>query len=160
MRLTTSPLIISIVICMLFVVLANLNESSGQFIPIPPPGPNTPNSDQSQTNGDVSKAPNIEFLTPSLKQGKNVFTVKVIGGAAIDLVQMKQASNGKIVATKMEPEGKNTYKLLVDAQSPSKVIVIRAFDINGRYAEAVKIYNVQQSSDLLAPLKNFFGGIF
>ena len=95
-----------------------------------------------------------------MKQGKNVFTVKVIGGASIDLVQIKVASNGKIVATKMEPEGQNIYKLLVDAQGPSKVIVVRAFDINGRYAEAVKIYSVQQSSDLLAPLKDFFGGIF
>jgi hypothetical protein len=145
---------------MLSAVFANLNESSGQFIPIPPPGPNAPDSGQSQIKGDVATAPNIEFLTQSLKQGKNVFTVKVIGGASIDLVQIKQASNGKIIAAKMEPEGKNTYKFLVDAQSPSKVIVIRAFDINGRYAEAVKIYNVQQSSDLLAPLKNFFGGIF
>jgi hypothetical protein len=145
---------------MLFSMFANLNESSGQFIPIPPPGPNTPNSDQSQIKGDVASAPNIEFLTQSLKQGKNVFTVKVIGGAPIDLVQIKLANNGKIVATKMEPEGKNTYKLLVDAQGPSKVIVIRAFDINGQYAEAVKIYNVQASSDLLAPLKNLFDGIF
>ena len=145
---------------MLFAVFANLNESSGQFIPIPPPGPNAADSGQSQIKGDAATAPYIEFLTPSLKQGKNVFTVKVIGGASIDLVQMKQASNGKIVAAKMEPEGKNIYKLLVDAQGPSKVIVIRAFDINGRNAEAVKIYNVTQSSDLLAPLKNFFGGIF
>ena len=145
---------------MLFAAFSSLNESSGQFIPIPPPGPNAPDSGQSQIKGDAATAPNIEFLTPSLKQGKNVFTVKVIGGASIDLVQIKQASNGKIIATKMEPEGKNIYKLLLDAQGPSKVIVIRAFDINGRYAEAVKIYNVQQSSDLLAPLKNFFGGIF
>ena len=145
---------------MLFSMFANLNVSSGQFIPIPPPGPNAPNSDQSQSKEDAATAPNIEFLTSSLKQGKNVFTVKVIGGASIDLVQIKVASNGKIVATKMEPEGQNIYKLLVDAQGPSKVIVVRAFDINGRYAEAVKIYSVQQSSDLLAPLKDFFGGIF
>src|SRR6476659_2841485 len=123
MRLTTSPLIISIVICILFAVFANLNESNGQFIPIPPPGPNAPDSGQSQIKADVATAQNIEFLTPSLKQGKNVFTVKVIGGAPIDLVQIKLVSNGKIVATKMEPEGKNIYKLLVDAQDPSKVIV-------------------------------------
>lgn len=136
-----------------------------QFIPIPPPGGNTQyqnieNVTQSQSGPTITNPPTIDFVTQTLKQGKNVFSVKVTGSAPIQLVQIKLATGGKIVAIKMPQEGTDIYKMLVDAEPPSKVIVIRAFDVNGRYAEAVKQFDVQQSSDVIGSIKNFFGGLF
>jgi hypothetical protein len=149
----------SFVLMVVLVAIFSQQSSFAQFIPVPPPGPSSATNTQAPGTTSNSSVPTIEFDTPTLKQGKNVFSVKVIGNAPIDYVQMKEASNGKIIATKMEPESGNVYKLLVDAQGPSKVIVIRAFDVNGRYAEAVKVYDVQGSADVLGSIKDFFGGL-
>jgi hypothetical protein len=162
MRILNPVAFISFSILILFII-GTSKPSYSQFIPIPPPSGNPPqvqNVQQNGTNSTIPVPPVIEFLTPTLKQGKNVFSVKVVGSAPIQLVQIKQASDGKVVATKMTQEGSNTYKMLIDAQGPSKVIVIRAFDMNGRYSEAVKLYDVQQSQDVVGTLKNFFGGLF
>jgi hypothetical protein len=149
---------LSIISLIVVAVFSSHQNSFAQFIPVPPPGPSSSSNTQQETS-PASSVPTVEFLTQSLKQGKNVFSVKVVGSAPIDYVQMKVASNGKIVATKMEPENGNIYKLLLDAQGPSKVVVIRAFDVNGRYSEAVKTYDVQASADVLGSIKDFFGGI-
>jgi hypothetical protein len=162
MRILNPIAFITLSILILFMI-GTSKQSYSQFIPIPPPSGNPPQVQNVQQNGTTSAIPIppvIEFLTPSLKQGKNVFSVKVVGSAPIQLVQIKQASDGKVIATKMTQEGSNTYKMLIDAQGPSKVIVIRAFDMNGRYSEAVKLYDVQQSQDVVGTLKNFFGGLF
>lgn len=153
-----SRLALSIIPLILLAAFSSHQNSFAQFIPVPPPGPSNSSSIQQETSAS-STVPTVEFQTQSLKQGKNVFSVKVVGSAPIDYVQMKVASNGKIIATKMEPENGNIYKVLLDAQGPSKVVVIRAFDINGRYAEAVKTYDVQSSGDVLGSIKDFFGGL-
>lgn len=163
MRIINPIAFVTLSILILFMTQAS-KPSYSQFIPVPPPSgnpaPQVQSVQQNGTNSAIPVPPVIEFLTPTLKQGKNVFSVKVVGSAPIQLVQIKQASGGKVIATKMSEEGSNTYKMLLDAQGPSKVIVIRAFDINGRYAEAVKLYDVQQSQDVIGSLKNFFGGLF
>jgi hypothetical protein len=163
MRILNPIAFVAFLVLILFMTNAS-KPSYSQFIPVPPPSGNPPpqvqNVQQNGTNSAISNPPSIDFLTPSLKEGKNVFSVKVVGSAPIQLVQIKQASGGKVIATKMSQEGLNIYKMLLDAQGPSKVIVIRAFDINGRYSEAVKLYDVQQSQDVIGSLKNFFGGLF
>jgi len=163
MRILRLVAFTTISVLILFMTIAS-KPSYSQFIPVPPPSGNPPpqvqNVQQNGTNSVIPTPPVIEFLTPSLKQGKNVFSVKVVGSAPIQLVQIKQASGGKVVTTKMTQEGSNTYKMLLDAQGPAKVIVIRAFDINGRYSEAVRLFDVQQSQDVIGSLKNFFGGLF
>jgi hypothetical protein len=152
-------LVLSLGVMVVFSLSFGLDTSYAQFIPIPPPGPSSSDGQQVQLGTNETTPPTIEFMTPTLKQGKNVFSVKVLGGSPIDFVQMKVASNGKIVAAKMEQESGNVYKMLIDAQGPSKVVVIRAFDVNGRYSEAVKVYDVQSSPDVLGSIKDFFGGL-
>jgi hypothetical protein len=159
MSISKVGLVLSLGVMVVFSLSFSLENSYAQFIPIPPPGPSSSDNQQVQIGTTEATPPTIEFMTPTLKQGKNVFSVKVIGGSPIDFVQIKEASNGKIVATKMEQESGNVYKMLIDAQGPSKVIVIRAFDVNGRYSEAVKVYDVQSSPDVLGSIKDFFGGL-
>ena len=60
----------------------------------------------------------------------------------------------------MVADPNNIYKSLIDVESSSKVIVVRAFDINGNYSEVAKKFDVPTSSNLIDSLRDFFGGIF
>src|SRR5689334_6140342 len=108
MRILYRLTFVTLSILILFMTEAS-QPSYSQFIPVPPPSgnqaPPIKNTQQNGSNSAVLLPPVIEFLTPTLKQGKNVFTVKVVGSVPIQLVQIKQASGGKVVATKMSEEG-------------------------------------------------------
>ena len=60
----------------------------------------------------------------------------------------------------MVADPNNIYKSLIDVESSSKVIEIRAFDINGNYSEVAKKFDVPMSSNLIDSIRDFFGGIF
>jgi hypothetical protein len=137
----------------------NTPSAQGQFIPLPPPGPDSQPAQQKQIGKYDSMPPTIEFLTTSLRQGKNVIKVKVLDDAPIDFVQIKEAINGKVIANEMVADPNNIYKFLIDVTSPSKIIVVRAFDINGNYSETVKKFDVPVSSNLIDSIRDFFGGI-
>lgn len=138
----------------------NTQPVQAQFIPLPPPGSDSQPSQQKQVGKYDSNPPDIEFLTTSLRQGKNVIKVKVLDDAPIDFVQIKEAKNGDVIADKMVADPNNIYKSLIDVESSSKVIVVRAFDINGNYSEVAKKFDVPTSSNLIDSLRDFFGGIF
>ena len=60
----------------------------------------------------------------------------------------------------MVADPNNIYKSLINVESSSKVIEIRAFDINGNYSEVAKKFDVPMSSNLIDSIRDFFGGIF
>ena len=116
--------------------------AQAQFIHSPPPGSDSQPSHPRQVGKYNSIPPDIEFLTTSLRQGKNVIKVKVLDDAPIDFVQIKEAKNGKVIADRMVANPNNVYKSLIDVESSSKVIVVLAFDINGNYSEVAKKFDV------------------
>ena len=153
-----SLLVVAAVIMVLQVF--NSQPAQAQFIPLPPPGSDSQPSHPRQIGKYDSNPPDIEFLTTSLRQGKNVIKVKVLDDAPIDFVQIKEANNGKVIADKMVADPNNIYKSLINVESSSKVIEIRAFDINGNYSEVAKKFDVPMSSNLIDSIRDFFGGIF
>jgi hypothetical protein len=153
-----SLLVVAAVIMVLQVF--NSQPAQAQFIPLPPPGSDSQPPHPGKVGKYDSIPPDIEFLTTSLRQGKNVIKVKVLDDAPIDFVQIKEANNGKVIADKMVADPNNIYKSLIDVESSSKVIVVRAFDINGNYSELAKKFDVPISSNLIDSIRDFFGGIF
>jgi hypothetical protein len=138
----------------------NMQIAQAQFIPLPPPAPDSQPAQSKKVGKYDSVPPVIQFITTSLKDGKNVIKVRVMDDAPIDYVLIKEANNHKVLSDKMLADPNNIYKSLINVESPSKVVVIKAFDINGNSSEAVMKFDVQNSSGLVDSIQNFFHGIF
>jgi hypothetical protein len=163
MKMSRSPnghLMVYFLAAFILIQFFNLQISQAQFIPLPPPGPDSRPSQIRQAGHYDPVQPVIEFLTTSLKQGKNVFKVKILDDAPIDYVLIKEVNNHKVISDKMLADPNNIYKSLVTADSPSKVVVITALDLNGNYTEAVKKFDIQTSPDLVDSIKSFFHKVF
>lgn len=136
-------------------------QANGQIIPVPPPssGPKAPSSplQSSQAKNGNSSPPLIEFLTNSLIEGKNVVKVKITDKSDLSYAEVKFVQNGNVVTQGLVKDPDNVYKALIDARSPSAIIVINAVDINGQKASVVKQLNVTSfPNSILGLISNLF----
>lgn len=133
--------------------------AAAQFVPLPPPSPDTGTPEQPDLTPDDHKAPIIEVITSSLKAGKNVFKVKLMDESGIQLGDVKYVHNGQIKVVDLVKDINDVYKALIDIQPPSRVIAIEAGDPNGNRATVVKEYSIGPASNILQDIQDFFSGI-
>jgi hypothetical protein len=136
-------------------------QANAQLIPLPPPstGPNPTQShlEPTQARHDNISSPLIEFLTTSLTEGKNVLKVKITDKSDLRYAAITYVQNGNIVTQGLVRDPGNVYKALIDARSPSALIVIDALDISGQKASVVKQLNVTSFlSSILGQISNLF----
>jgi hypothetical protein len=149
---------ITIVISVMILLILSYLKADAQLIPVPAPAPapNTmDNSDKKQTEADTYP-PHIEVLTADLKQGKNVFKVRITDESTLELREVKYVHDGKISSTDLAKDQNNIYKGLITAKPPSAVVVINVGDIYGNKATATKLLTVHSSPDLISQILNFF----
>jgi hypothetical protein len=149
-RLNRNSLLIILFLCIFirFSISESQKQANAQLIPLPPPslGPKATNSplkpSQTENNNNNTSPPLIEFLTTSLIEGKNVLEVKITDKSDIKYAETEYVRNRNVVTQELVRDPNNVYKALIDVHSPSAVIVINAFDINGQKASVVKQLNV------------------
>jgi len=131
-------------------------QAIAQLMPIPPPMPDTKMVQNVQQGKDDHKPPVIEVLTKDLKQGKNVFKVKITDASGIGLREVKFVQNGAIRIADLVKDYDNVYKTIVTVQPPSAVIVINVEDGNGNRATSGNSFNVAVTTDIFSQIWNFF----
>jgi hypothetical protein len=133
-------------------------QAVAQFIPIPPPMPGMEIVQKDHYAKNDNKPPIIEFLTKELRQGKNVFKVKITDESSIRLREIKYIQNGEIVIGGLVRDQNDVYKALIVARPPSAVIVVNADDIYGNKATAATSIAVNRPSDVFSQIWNIFQG--
>jgi hypothetical protein len=132
-----------------------LVEVSAQIVPLPPSsqqsiGQVATNNNYNNTGPNrVGSSPVIEFLTNSLKEGKDVVKVKITDRFPIRYVELRYVQNGQIITTGFVKDPNSVYKALIDVHPPSALIVVNAFDIYGNNASVVKNLDVHSLSDTI-----------
>jgi hypothetical protein len=140
-----------------FCMAENQQQVNAQLVPIPPAtqGPNATHLEPSQSKND--SPPVIEFLTNSLIEGKNVVKVKITDKSDLKYADIKFVQNGNVVTEGLVRDPNNIYKVLMDAHSPSALIVVTAVDLYGKQASVAKELSVTSlSSSVLGQVSNFF----
>jgi hypothetical protein len=144
-----------------FSTLAKHMQVNAQFIPIPPPSPDIKKIDKStKVNNDDHEPPIIEVITTELKQGKNVFKVKITDTSSIELKEIRYVQQGYIKTTGLFRDQNNVYKALIDIQPPSRVIVINAGDMLGNEATIIKEFEIIPSENIFTQIINILSKLF
>jgi hypothetical protein len=133
-------------------------QAAAQIIPIPPPMPGMEIVVKDHHVRNDNRAPVIEFLTKELRQGKNVFKVKITDESSIRLREIKYTQNGEIMIGGLVRDQNNVFKALIVATPPSAVIVVNADDIYGNKATAATSISVSRSSNIFSQIWNIFHG--
>jgi hypothetical protein len=141
-----------------------IQKANGQFIPLPPPAPDTvaPSStDNLQTKGPKdTTSPQIEFLTTELREGKNVFKVNITDDSDIRLREIRFVENGKINTVDLVRDQGTVYKGLISVNGPSAVIVVNIDDIYGNKATLAKSIPVLPPNNILSQILERLTKIF
>jgi hypothetical protein len=140
-------------------LIFHVESAAAQFVPLPPPSPDTGTPEKPDLTPDDHKAPIIEVITSSLKAGKNVFKVKLLDESGIQVGDIKYVHNGQIKVVDLVKDINDVYKALIDIQPPSRVIEIEAGDPNGNRATVVKEYSIGPATNILQDIQDFFSGI-
>ena len=144
-----------------FSTLTKHMQVSAQFIPIPPPAPDIKTFDKStKVKNDDHEPPIIEVITTELKQGKNVFKVKITDNSSIELKEIRYVQQGYIKTTGLFRDQNNIYKALIDIQPPSRIIVINAGDMLGNEATMIKEFEIIPSKNIFTQIINILSKLF
>jgi hypothetical protein len=144
-------------------------QASAQSIPLPPPFPGSNVGEEERKAPDDRDPPAIEILTTGLREGKNVFEVKITDESSLHIREVKYVYDGQLRTDGLFRDQNNVYKALIDMHPPSRIVVVTAGDANGNIDSVHKEYEVSASQDLFSQIidvlsqiprqiQNLFGG--
>jgi hypothetical protein len=144
-------------------------QASAQSMPLPPPFPGSNVDEGERKAPDDRDPPAIEILTTELREGKNVFEVRITDDSSLRVREVRYVYDGQLRTDGLFRDQNNVYKALIDMHPPSRIVVVTASDANGNIDSAHKEYEVSASEDLfsqimdllsriLTYIQNLFGG--
>jgi hypothetical protein len=144
-------------------------QASAQSIPLPPPFPGSDVSEEETKDANDRDPPEIEILSTELREGKNVFKVRIADESSLHIREVKYVYDGQLRTDGLFRDQNNVYKALIDMHPPSRIVVVTAGDANGNIDSVHKEYEVSASQDLFSQIidmlsqiprhiQNLFGG--
>jgi hypothetical protein len=144
-------------------------QASAQSIPLPPPFPGSNVDDGERKAPDDRDPPSIEILTTELREGKNVFKVRITDESSLRVREVTYVYGGQLRTDGLFRDQNNVYKALIDMHPPSRIVVVTAGDANDNIDSVHKEYGVSASEDLFSQImdmlsripryiQNLFGG--
>lgn len=154
-----SFIIITLVLLSLDNILNQINNFSSKYLAFAIENINT-NKENSLNNLIDNKPPLIEFVTTELKEGKNVFRIKINDESALKFSEINYLKNGEIKIESLVHDKNDIYKALISVHPPSIVLVINAGDIYGNKASFSQTIKVNPRSDMFTEIIQYFSDIF
>jgi hypothetical protein len=144
-------------------------QASAQSIPLPPPFPGSDVGEEETKDANDRDPPEIEILSTELREGKNVFKVRIADESSLHIREVKYVYDGQLRTDGLFRDQNNVYKALIDMHPPSRIVVVTAGDANGNIDSVHKEYEVSASRDLFSQIidvlsqiprhiQNLFGG--
>jgi hypothetical protein len=161
--------IIVILAALSAVPLLLAGQASAQSIPLPPPSPGSSVGEEERKAPNDSEPPDIEILTTELREGKNVFKVRITDESSLRIREVKYVYDGQLRTDGLFRDQNNVYKALIDMHPPSRIVVVTAGDAKENIDSLHKEYEVSASQDLFSQImdvlseisryvQNVFGG--
>jgi hypothetical protein len=134
-------------------------QASAQSIPLPPPSLGSNVSEEERKAPNDSDPPEIEILTTELREGKNVFKVRITDESSLRIREVKYVYDGQLRSDGLFRDQNNVYKALIDMHPPSRIVVVTAGDANENIDSAHKEYEVSASQDLFSQIMDMLSQI-
>ena len=144
-------------------------QASAQSIPLPPPFPGSNGGEEERKDPNDGDPPAIQILTTELREGKNVFEVRITDKSSLHIREVKYVYDGQLRTDGLFRDQNNVYKALIDMHPPSRIVVVTAGDANENIDSVHNEYEVSVSQDLFSQImdvlsqiptyiQNLFGG--
>ncbi len=134
--------------------------------PLPPPLPPSSSDENDLTYHNLRISPNdhtppvMDIVNVNLKQGKNLFVVKITDESDLKIKQIKYVNNGDIIIKDLVKDKNNNYINLINIHPPTSIVVISVVDAAGNKATMAKEFIVVNDSfDLINPIVSWFEGL-
>jgi hypothetical protein len=153
---------------LLIIVVSAGGYARAQSIPfLPPPFPENSPEEEEIIAEDDRAPPRIEILTTELREGKNVFKVRITDESSLRTREVKYVHDGQLRVDGLFRDQNNVYKALIDIQPPSRVVMVTAGDANGNIVSDFREYEITKSQDIftqvmdrLSQTLNYFQNLF